>query len=299
MDFTKEKIEELETEAFDLYGNFCLLENNIFYSGIRGKYAVFFEKPDCILQVNRYITNIREAIKWSKEQPFANCLKILNFIFDKCEKDIQQYSNEFNATLDYAPTQDEVDKYVANISISDDFNDSMYERLMEDGYDKAIKDYEEKHKKEIEGLTMLRKALYSVEKEIYSQKCKQKFIKEALASQNEEKPPKPDISDFICAPDKKRAESIIKQVLIDKKGKQVAISIIALEKTKYIKIHTRSSFYEVIRLHFGYDIGTDQSINKYLTKSSGKIQEKREYAFFSNTEIEEEIESITQMCQEI
>lgn len=299
MDFTKEKIEELQTESFDLYENFCLLENDIFYSGIKGEYEFLFEKPDCILQVNRYITNIKEAIKWSKEQPYDKCLKMLSFLFDKCEKDIHQYSIEFNATFDYAPSQDEIDKYVENIYIGDDFNDSLYEKSMEEGYDKAIKAYKEKYDKEIEGLSMLRKALYSIEKEIYIQECKQKFIKKALAGQNEEKPPKSDISDFICASDKKRAESIIKQVFYGKKGKEFALYMIALGKADLLKVSVRSSFYEVIRLHFGYDIGTDQSINKYLTKSTEKIQKKREYAFFSNTEIEKEIESITQMYQEI
>lgn len=293
MDFTKEKIEELQTEAFDLYENFCLLEDGIFYSGIKGDFNTFIEKPDCILQVNRYITNIREAINWSKEQPCDKCLKILNFIFDKCEKDIRQFSKEFNATLDYEPTQEEIDKYVENIYIGDDFNDSLYERFMEDGYDKAIKAYEEKHEKEIVGLSTLRKALHGIEKEMYTQICKQKFLKEALAYQNKDKPKNLGLSEFIRSPNKKRIESIIKQLLINKRGRSAAISIIALEKAEYIKIRTRSLFYEAIRTHFGYDIGTDQSINKYMIKSTGKIKEKREYALLSNQEIEEEIKSLT------
>lgn len=293
MDFTKEKIEELQTEAFDLYENFCLLEDDIFYSGIKGEYELLFENPDCILQVNRYITNIKEAINWSKEQPYDKCLKMLNFISDKCEKDIQQYSTEFNATFDYEPTQDEIDKYVENIYIDVDFNDSIYERLMEEGYDKAIKDYEKKHEKEIVGLSMLRKALYSIEKEIYTQVCKHKFIKEALAYQDKGESENLGISEFISSPNKKKIESIIKQLLINKRGKSAAISIIALEKAGYIKIRTRSLFYEAIRTHFGYDIGTNQSINKYMMKSTGKIKEKREYALLSNQEIEEEIKSLT------
>lgn len=298
MDFTKEKIEELPIEAFSLFENFCLLENDIFTSGIKGKYSKLFEKPDCILQVNRYITNIKEAIKWSKEQPYDKCIVMLNFTYDKCEKDIKQYSKEFNATFNYLPTEEEIEEALPNRYIDDNYSDSQYEKDTEEAYDKVIKNYETTHQKELKGLSMLRKALFSVEKEIYIQECKQKFIKEALSYKDERKYNKPNILNFINISDKKKAESIIQQMLRNKKGKQIALSIIALIKTMYIRVNTRSSFYEAIRYHFGYDIGTDQSINKYLSKSTGKIKEKREYAFFSNQEIEEEIK-ILRSCKAV
>lgn len=280
----------ISDESFSLYKNFCLLNHDGSYDKIESEYNVFSGKIDCIHKVNKFVANIKEAIKWSKEQPCGNCIKILDFILKKCDEAIELYSKEFNVVQNYEPDQSEIEKYMGNPYV-EDFNDSLYEELMEDGYDKAIEAYEKTHKQELEGLSTLNKVAYNVKEEIYIQTVKQKFIKEALAYQGE-KEFTPDLLKFIIAPDKEHVKSILKQILADKKGKQIALYIIALEKAKYIYVPTRSSFYEAIRLSFGYDIGSDQSINRYLTKSIERFQSKQEYAFFSNIEIEKAIESL-------
>ena len=51
IDFTKEMIEDINENNQNIYQNFCLLDDDIFWSGkVIGRQFDFLLKPDCLLE---------------------------------------------------------------------------------------------------------------------------------------------------------------------------------------------------------------------------------------------------------
>lgn len=294
IDFTKEMIEDINENNQNIYQNFCLLDDDIFWSGkVIGRQFDFLLKPDCLLEVENYISSVKEATKWSLKEPSDRCIKMLEFILNKGYKDMKQYCAEFDLVYNYEPSQEDIEKYMPN-PYTDDFYEDIYEKCLEEGYEKALLVYKKNHERELKGLDMLRKCLYEVEKERYAQECKREFTNVALKYKGNKSNKIYKISDFIVGTDKNK-ESLLKQVFYGKKGKEFALYMIASGKINLLKVSVRSSFYKCIRESWKVDIGTDQSINKHLIKTGNKLREIREYAFFSNEEVENAINSIKSM----
>lgn len=81
----------------------------------------------------------------------------------------------------------------------------------------------------------------------------------------------------------------MKKHLSNKKGQSVALLVIIwqIEKYLYIPEGKKATFYDSVRECFGYDIGSNQSINNYLTESIGELKKRRKYANWSDEEIEQ------------
>lgn len=285
-DFTRYMIEDVENGEILLYHNFCILDEEPLK---RGPFENILPL-DCIHEAKIYARNVEEVIKWALEYPYEKCIKILDYLFNKIDDYIDLYSKLFGVDPNYEPDQETIEKYMEN-PYADDFDEDLYFRLQEEAYDKAIKIYEKEHGKEADGLLILERAKYNVEKQIYYQKSKYEFVNKALKCRRKVRK---DIHDFISASviDKDEMISFIKKHLLNKEGRAVALLIIAWQKAGYLTISDgkRSAFYDSIRETFRYYIGTNQSIDKYLRKSIGDLKTKREYAFWDNTEIVQAME---------
>lgn len=292
-DFTEEMMEDINPNSTGIYGNFCLLDKYIFgrRKEIKEQWGVL-KKPDCLIEVENYILNVKEATRWSLREPFNRCIKMLEFILDKVDRDIEQYCEQYGLSEDYEPTQEEIEKHMPNPPAGD-FDKGLYEKCLEEGYTEALIAHIQSQIEELKGLDMLRSCLRSVQKEKYIQECKHRFTNVALRYKID-KSNKVFISDFIVEKNKDK-EALLKQVFYGKKGKEFALYMIAAEKVNLLKVLVRSSFYKCIRESWKVDIGTNQSINKHLIKTGNKLREIREYAFFSNEEVENAINSIKSM----
>ena len=282
-DFTKFMMEAVEKEGTLFYHNFCLLDENPF------KVSVFDSifPLDCLHEAKVYSTNVEEAIKWSFEYTPEKSVKILDYLYDKLDHYMDLYCERFGVDPNYEPDQNLIEKYMQNPYV-EDFDEDLFIRLQEEAYDKAREKYQEQHAKELEGIYILEKDKFEIEKHLYYQKCKNEFVNKALKSKRKERP---NIYDFIpdINEDKDLIVSIMKKHLSNKKGQSVALLVIIwqIEKYLYIPEGKKATFYDSVRECFGYDIGSNQSINNYLTESIGELKKRRKYANWSDEEIEQ------------
>lgn len=286
-DFTKYMIEDIENGEIPFYHNFCLLDENSVEETICDNIFPF----DCIYEAKVYEKNIEMAIQWSLEYPDKQRIKILNYLSKKADRFTDTYCQRYKIDPDYEPNQDEIEKYMQSPYV-EDFDEGLYIKLQEEAYDKAKDIYYQKHENEINGLTIIEKAKFNIEKHIFIQECKSKFVNKALKSKAKKRF---SVCDFIPTgknSNKEKLISLMKHSLLGKEGKGVAFLMIVWQKAGYLEIPKgkRASFYRTVIEDFGYNIGTNQSINKYLIKSAGELKKKREYAYFENAEIEKAVD---------
>ncbi len=86
-------------------------------------------------------------------------------------------------------------------------------------------------------------------------------------------------------------------ILENKKGKNVALVLEALKELRYLRVSDGdySDLYEAIRLEFGYDIGSDQSINKYLAKNTTITVKDKDGSLVEKNKYKAEIDSLKQL----
>jgi len=91
-------------------------------------------------------------------------------------------------------------------------------------------------------------------------------------------------SDFLISNDKELLAKKLKVAFGGKKGKKIAIMIIALEKLSLIAYNDRTELFNAIRQEFG-NIGYDSGINDYLTPYKTQIQNTRK-PLLANSDIQ-------------
>lgn len=91
----------------------------------------------------------------------------------------------------------------------------------------------------------------------------------AYASRRDANTPKTTLRDYLIHNDKKGLILKIKEAVKGGRGKSIAVVVDALRELCYLNISDGqySKFYNAIRDEFTQDIGSDQSINKYLARA--------------------------------
>lgn len=282
-DYTRFMMEAVKDGKTPFYHNFCLFDENPFRESIFDNIFPL----DCTREAKVYSTNIEEAIKWSFEYTPEKSIKILDYLYDKLDHYMDLYCERFGVDPNYEPDQATIEEHMQDPYV-EDFDEDLFIRLQEEAYDKAREKYQKQHAKELEGIYILEKTKFEIEKHLYYQKCKNEFVNRALKSKRKERP---NIYDFIpdINKDKDLIVSIMRKHLSNKKGQDVALLVIIwqMEEYLYIPKGKRATFYDSIREYFGYDIGSNQSINNYLTESVGELKKRRKYANWNDEEIEQ------------
>ena len=129
-----------------------------------------------------YCKEIEFIIGRIQNKPDAERLKILTFLYYKCEDAIQQYSSLTGYKANYYPTDEEIELNAPNPYV-EDFDEKLYEECLEIGYDKAIEKYENKFKDEITGYNTLSQTLEILSDRIVQENYLNRVISIALTGE--------------------------------------------------------------------------------------------------------------------
>ncbi len=189
--------------------------------------------------------------------PIEDKIKALSFLYDKCAYIINSIASFMNYQLEYEPTDDEVWDFVEKEKKRIDINSddlSQYENCIidSDGYggdgyfdesrlyeyviDPMSEQYREKNKDAAEWCDKV----YDIQTNIYikisKEKEKSEFLNEVIKSESEVV--KTSFDEYITeiCPNKEMLKIKLKQMLHGEKGRNVALSLFALDDLKYINL---------------------------------------------------------------
>lgn len=249
----------IETDQDKFKGGFKLFDDNLFDDNL-------FGLEGYISTAKEFENDTRMAINWSLEEPIDLGIKMLKFLFDKCDEAIKLFCLKVNYNPEYEPDDAEIEKYASNPVIGNgNFDvDSLIEELFYESRDKLILKYEKDHSKEINAYKELRRLYFYISKNIYYLEKKEILINKALNSGTDNKTKL--LEDYFTCENKDNIIVKFKKLIRNTKGRNVAKYILALQIKGYIDIQSRAKLYDAIRLEFGYNIGSEQGINRYMNK---------------------------------
>ena len=223
-------------------------------------------------------------------------IKALSFLYNKCDYILNSIASSMNYQLEYEPTDDEIWKFIEQerkstgktsedlpywkYFISEDniedivsFDEStLYEHVIH----LMREQYREKNKEASEWCDKIENIQTNIYIKISEEKEKQVFLNKVLKSENEVV--KTSFDEYITeiCPNKEMLKIKLKQMLHGEKGRNVALSLFALDNLKYInleKIEIKKIFM-ILQSEFGI-IGDRSSLDKALRKIKGNNKDRK------------------------
>lgn len=234
-------------------------------------------------EIDNIVKAIIEHTNNCDSLPTGDKIKALSFLYNKCDYILNSIASSMNYELEYEPSDDEIWRFVEqekkhidpncdDLSYYDNFiaDDSGY--LDESGlYEIVIepmrKKYKEKYKEASEWCDKIQDIQTDIYIKISKEKEKQVFLNEVFKSKGEVV--KTFFDEYITpiCPNKELLKIKLKQILHGEKGRNIAISLTALDKLKYInleKIEVKKTF-AILQSEFGV-IGSRSALDTALTK---------------------------------
>lgn len=219
--------------------------------------------------------------------PIEDKIKALSFLYDKCDYILNSIASSINYQLEYEPTDDEIWDFIeqerknTNIKsedlpywkyfISEDniedivsFDEStIYEHVI----DPMREQYREKNKEASEWCDKIEDIQTNIYIKISKEKEKQAFLKEVFKSKGGVI--KTSFDEYITpiCPNKEILKIKLKQILYGEKGRNVALSLIALDNLKYINLEKIAvkKIFGILQSEFGV-IGSRTALDTALNK---------------------------------
>jgi hypothetical protein len=219
--------------------------------------------------------------------PIEDKIKALSFLYDKCDYILNSIASAMNYQLEYEPTDDEIWNFIEqereNTDIkSEDLSYWKYfisEDNIEDivSFDKSTlyehvidpmrELYREKNKEASEWCDKIEDIQTNIYIKISKEKEKQAFLKEFFKSKGEVV--KTSFDEYITpiCPNKEILKIKLKQILYGEKGRNVALSLIALDNLKYINLEKIAvkKIFGILQSEFGV-IGSRTALDTALNK---------------------------------
>lgn len=219
--------------------------------------------------------------------PIEDKIKALSFLYDKCDYILNSIASFMNYQLEYEPTDDEVWNFIEqerkNIDIKSEdlpywkyfisedniedivsFDEStLYEHVI----DPMREQYREKNKEASEWCDKIEDIQANIYIKISKEKEKQAFLKEVFKSKGGVV--KTSFDEYITpiCPNKEILKIKLKQILYGEKGRNVALSLIALDNLKYINLEKIAvkKIFGILQSEFGV-IGSRTALDTALNK---------------------------------
>lgn len=219
--------------------------------------------------------------------PIEDKIKTLSFLYDKCDYILNSIASFMNYQLEYEPTDDEVWNFIEqerkNIDIKSEdlpywkyfisedniedivsFDEStLYEHVI----DPMREQYREKNKEASEWCDKIEDIQANIYIKISKEKEKQAFLKEVFKSKGGVV--KTSFDEYITpiCPNKEILKIKLKQILYGEKGRNVALSLIALDNLKYINLEKIAvkKIFGILQSEFGV-IGSRTALDTALNK---------------------------------
>lgn len=233
---------------------------------------------------------LQSYIEVCDTQPIEDKIKALSFLYDKCDYILSSIASFMNYQLEYEPTDDEIwnfieeqrkntnvhDKdlpywkyYISDENIGDPEcidESTLYEHIIHP----MREQYREKNKEASEWCDKIEDIQTNIYIKISKEKEKQMFLKEVFESSKEMvKTSFDELLTGIC-PNKEKLKIRLKSILNGKKGRSVAITLIALDKINYINLNKldETVIFRILQSEFGVT-GRRNTLNTALNKAKG------------------------------
>ena len=219
--------------------------------------------------------------------PIEDKIKALSFLYDKCDYILNEIASSMNYQLENEPTDDEVWNFIGqerksmdprskdlpywkyfisedNIEDIASFDEStIYEHVI----DPMREQYREKNKEASEWCDKIEDIQTNIYIKISKEKEKQAFLKEIFKSKGGVI--KTSFDEYITpiCPNKEILKIKLKQILYGEKGRNVALSLIALDNLKYINLEKIAvkKIFGILQSEFGV-IGSRTALDTALNK---------------------------------
>lgn len=219
--------------------------------------------------------------------PIEDKIKALSFLYDKCDYILNSIASFMNYQLEYEPTDDEVWDFIEQERKNTDIKseDLPYWKyfISEDNiediasfdestlYEHVItpmrEQYREKNKDTAEWCDKIQGIQTNIYMKISKEKERQVFLNEVFKSENEVV--KTSFDEYITeiCPNKEMLKIKLKQMLHGEKGRNVALSLFALDNLKYINLEKIkvNKIFMILQSEFGI-IGDRSSLDTALRK---------------------------------